>query len=585
MKKIVSLLLALTMVLGLLAGCGGDVESAASEAESVASEAVETVEASTPEAAPVEEPAEEAAVSTVEESVAEPEEAAIPENPYSFPLEEPTTLTAWAMWIPGIEQFIDSPMDTQVAQEMQKLTNVTVEMTLASSPETAMTEINLIIASGDYPDLINNFAGYYSAGIDSAIENDVIVNINDYQEFLPNYFAKLSERGAVDDATSDGGNIGCVYQVNTSYDSAQSGLVLRQDWLEELGLEEAPTTYDELHDVLMQIKDAYGTTETIFIPKTGIPDTFFDGFGKGLNFIMNNEMGSAPWNYVETDDGLEVVFGFMDDSFYDALALLNQWYNDGLFSSDYLNHNYNVDVSDMTVGASACLYATQQTLNAGNTFEEHAWAAYPNISDTGEKIVAAADQYSAIAAQGYAITTTCENPELAAAYLDFQYTDDAYILNNYGVEGVSFDYNDKQEPVLSDLIMNNADGIPQAYAQFIWLSVTGSFYCDSDRFKSNYCEEAKACIDVWNSSYDYYESPYNTQNIQLSAEELEEYSKTFSDISTYCNEKVASFITGQTELTEASFDEFRGNIENMGINDCLALFQAAADRYVESMNQ
>ena len=169
-------------------------------------------------------------------------------------------------------------------------------------------------------------------------------------------------------------------------------------------------------------------------------------------------------------------------------------------------------------------------------------------------------------------------------YLDYQYSDEAFILNNYGVEGQGFEYNENGDPVLTDLIMNNPDGIPQAYTQFIYLSVTGSFYLDNDRFKSNYCQEAKECRDIWDSAYEFRPATFNTRAIQLTMDEITEYAGIFSDISTYCNTAIASFITGQTPLTQESFDAFRRDLEEMGINDCAAIFQAAADRYLEDLN-
>lgn len=576
MKKMLSLLLVLTMLASFGTACGTEASTCepSLETASVPAETVEDPEPTMVEETPSElEGSAEETVSSLESEYVSP-----------FPLSEPATLTAWAMWIPGIEQYVSSPMDTAVFQEMQKRTNVTIEMSLASSPETAMTEINLLIASGDYPDLINNLQGYYSAGLDSAIEQEVIVNIGDYEDLMPHYFEKLYERDALEDATTEDGNIGVVYQVSMGSDTIQSGLTLRQDWMEELGAE-APATYEELHDLLMQFKSKYEITQPLYVPKSGAPDTFFDGLGTELNYVMNNEMGSAPWNYVDTGDGLEVVFGFMDDSYYDVLELMNNWFKDGLFNADYLNNNYNVDADNLTSGEFACLYATEQTLNAGNTFQEHMWAAYPNVSMDGEKIVKANQETSAIAAQGYSITTTCEDIELAAQWLDYQFTDESFLLNNYGIEGQSFEYDDQGEPCLTDLVMNNPDGIAQAYTQFIYLSVTGSFYLDNDRFKSNYCEEAKACVEIWKSAYEYYDTPYNTNAIQLTAEELAEYAQTFSDISTYCNQAIAEFITGQEALTEENFNAFRDNLVSMGIQDCAALWQAAADRYVASITE
>ena len=579
MEKIGSLLLAAAMLLGMLSACGQNSESSAPAAASTASQQEES-------AAPAETAAPAADADTSQQDIASAPEESVQETidyVSPFPLSEPATLTAWAMWIPGIEQYVSSPMETAVFQEMNRRTNVTLEMSLASSPETAMTEINLIIASGDYPDLINNLQGYYSSGLDSAIEQEVIVDILDYEDIMPNYFAKLRERDAMEDATTEDGHIGVVYQVSKGSDTIQSGLTLRKDWMEELGAD-APTTYDELHDLLMQFKSKYNVSQPLYVPKSGAPDTMFDGFGTELDYVMNNEMGSAPWNYVDNGNGLDVVFGFMDDSYYDILELMHSWYSDGLFTADYLNNNYNVDADNLTSGDFACLFATEQSLNAGNTFQAHMWDAYPNVSLDGGKIRSSSETTSAIAAQGYSITTTCEDKELAAQWLDYQYTDESYLLNNYGLEGQGFEYDDKGEPALTDLIMNNPDGIPQAYTQFIYLSVTGSFYLDNDRFKSNYCEEAKACNDVWRSAYDYYDTPYNTRAIALTTEETERYAQVFSDISTYCNQAIAEFITGQNPLTQESFDTFRENLTTMGIDECQSIWQDAANRYVDSLN-
>ena len=578
MKKLVALLLTTVLCLVWFSGCGRE-SNTVTDASSGSEAAANTVESS----APVSED------TSAAEALNEPEEnptgddSAGEETVEYFPLEESATLTAWAMWIPGIEQYIDSPMESQVSIEMNKMTNVTVEMSLASSPETAMTEINLLIASGDYPDLINNLGNYYTAGLDAAIEQEIIYNILDLQEYMPNYFDKLIETDSYDQALTDDGNIGAVFQIGTEPDESNtSGMTLRRDWLEAVGLD-APTTYEELHDVLMAFKSAYGCQQALFVTKCGIPDSMFNGFGTGLQYTLNNENGTAPWSYVQTDDGLKVVFGFMDDSFYDVLTLMNAWYDDGLFTTDYLSHNYTVDVSDMIEGESGAVFASQQTINAANTYQAHMYQAYPNISLDGNRIEAY-DNTVVLGNQGYSITTSCEDLELAARYLDYQYTDNAFILNNYGVEDVSFSYDANGEAVLTDVVMNNADGIPQAYTQFIYLSVTGSFYCDTARFMSNYCEEAKECIDVWRSAYDYQETPYNTNEIQLNAEEQDTYTKTFSDISTYCNEMIASFITGQTSLTPEKFDEFRENLKDMGIEECTAIYQAAADRYVESVH-
>ena len=50
-------------------------------------------------------------------------------------------------------------------------------------------------------------------------------------------------------------------------------------------------------------------------------------------------------------------------------------------------------------------------------------------------------------------------------------------------------------------------------------------------------------------------------------------------------EMVAQFITGQTELTEETFNEFRDNMVSMGIEECQELWQTATDRYIASLSE
>ena len=58
------------------------------------------------------------------------------------------------------------------------------------------------------------------------------------------------------------------------------------------------------------------------------------------------------------------------------------------------------------------------------------------------------------------ITTSCKNPELAAKWLDYQYSDEGCFLNWYGTEGESWTYGADGTPQFTELITNNPDGLP-----------------------------------------------------------------------------------------------------------------------------
>ncbi len=56
------------------------------------------------------------------------------------------------------------------------------------------------------------------------------------------------------------------------------------------------------------------------------------------------------------------------------------------------------------------------------------------------------------------------------------------------------------------------------------------------------------------------------------------YNRIFSDIDTYMDETVSKFVVGDLSLDQ--FDSFVQQLKDMGIEDCIAIEQAAYDRYL-----
>ena len=52
------------------------------------------------------------------------------------------------------------------------------------------------------------------------------------------------------------------------------------------------------------------------------------------------------------------------------------------------------------------------------------------------------------------ITTACKNPELAAKWLDFQYSEQGQLLNWYGIEGETYTLDADGKPQFTDMVLN-----------------------------------------------------------------------------------------------------------------------------------
>ena len=149
-KRLVCQFLAAAMLLGLLAGCGGnaasDPQSAAAQSETTntASERESKSEATTaPSTAP-------AAESSTEKSLMESAEE--PQNTVSYPIyEEPVSFTWLDIRNPDYEQGVvtEGLAENEVYKAASELLGIRVDWQLRMD---AATTYALIIAGGDYPD-------------------------------------------------------------------------------------------------------------------------------------------------------------------------------------------------------------------------------------------------------------------------------------------------------------------------------------------------------------------------------------------------------------------------------------------------
>ena len=83
------------------------------------------------------------------------------------------------------------------------------------------------------------------------------------------------------------------------------------------------------------------------------------------------------------------------------------------------------------------------------------------------------------------------------------------------------------------------------------------------------------CAPTWDQNAD---SAYQMPTaISMTAEESEEYYSMYSDIQTLIAENLTKFAVGERSMDE--WDSFVQEIIDLGIEDCIAIKQAAVDRF------
>ena len=595
--RVLCMLLACVMLLGLLAGCGSsssDTETAAEAeeteetAEAEEAEAEETAEAeeeaeeetAEEEAEEAEETAEAAESEAAEETSAEAEEEeelSIAEKiagrpSVSLPLtEEEVTLT---YWIGGLN--MDAPIsgwaECTPIIEMEERTGVHIEWEEVSPP-TQAEKYNLLIVSGDYPDIIN----YSDAGtVEYMIDNEIAAELTDLmEEYAPSYSALMEADEALYRATAtDDGRIGGLagYSYNTY---SKTGGLMRADWLEEIGMD-APVTFDEYYEVLTAFVNT-GLCEhplAMRIDSSLSSNAFMSALGGRIGAAEESSANSFYYN----EDG-ELVYGYVEEPFKEYITMMAQWYEEGLIYPDLLTSDM-VETSMIADGSYGLFYNDCEFLDT--------YTAAGQVNDPDFALVGVSEPlleegqttYFGDAAElsvSIFITTACDNVELALSWLDYFFSEEGSILCQYGIEGEGLVYDEDGNPQYSELITNNPDGLSMSNAM-IQYTVNTNIYCkDFQPVYEAYTEEQQACIDAWNATKEVSDSSY-TSYFSLSTEEQDAVSGPFTDISTYVAETVGKFLTGQMDV-ESEWDSYVATVESMGLQDVLDAYTAAGERY------
>lgn len=197
---------------------------------------------------------------SAEESALEPQEEALQLQEVALPLfEETRTYTMWTM-LPFFMNGLVSDMATDInnMKLLQEYCNIKLEVTTVA--DSAVSEqFNLMVSGGDYTDIISDGVSHYAKGYDAAITDEIIIDLYDLaEEYAPNYMYYLETDPQLKAALIT--DNGCLPTLATIYKEAgceNGGILIRGDWLKELGMDE-PETYDELHEYIQTCISTYG---------------------------------------------------------------------------------------------------------------------------------------------------------------------------------------------------------------------------------------------------------------------------------------------------------------------------------------
>ncbi len=462
--------------------------------------------------------------------------------------------------------------DVRIYQIAEEKTGCKVEWISPADSE-GTEKFNLMIASGEYPDIIQAHWAGITGGAKSYVDDGVILPISDYLDYMPNFKKFVDENPEVAKQFTEPDGTIC-YLPGLRIDKELPVFVgpqIRQDWLDKLNLK-MPTNTDELYEVLKAFKtqDPNGNGQQDEIPFTGLSA---DAWSYGVGCIS---WAFDTYNNFYLKDG-KVTHGLMEEKeMKEALTYLNKLYSEGLIDPDFLiNTNEQLDAKIMNDKAGF-LYGLQPT------------RLQASMDDGTRKIVGVPyfdgkclnQEYKKFVTGGdAAITTDCENPVGAAMWLDWFFSEEGIVAANFGVEGETFTMEGDKHVVDKDFLFNDPNGLTTgevAHMNFLCLSTNFPSLQTWEGYSQTLRSWGKDAIETWASSADITNA---LPNIAFTAEEKDAMADQLTTISTYASEQFANIIIGRKSVDELG--NIAKELNKMGMQDVLKIYNDAYQRFID----
>ena len=490
-----------------------------------------------------------------------------------YPIQCDDTLDYWlnsgVKWQQVYENFGETPLGKEIA----KVTGVKINYMHPQAGQGG-EQLQILMASDELPDIVKNDWSAYPGGPEAALKDGYILKLNDIiGKYMPGLKKVLDENEEWDknSKTDENSYFTVPMFLEPGILQVSSGPALRADMLKKVGME-PPKTIDEWEKVLRAFKDA-GVESPFIGTVSGLITVFSPGFDVSSNWYRNGD---------------EIVYGYTQPGFKELLKTLNKWYNEGLIDPDMATIDDELVKTKLlnNQAGSAWLWcgSGMGTLLAAesdrNKFDL-VGTQYPSPEKGKNPEYGNVSKTTSISA-GVAISNNCKNIELAARFLDFGFTEEGHNLFNFGIEGVSYNWVDKdgeKYPQYSDLILNNPEGMSVGDAMdFYMRSSTNGLMVKDKRYMEQYYtteQQRNAQLEWMKTNMNEHILP----NIYVLPEEADIDANIMANVKTYVDEMILKFITGAESIE--NFDKYVEQVNKFGLEESVKFRQNAYDRFAE----
>jgi putative aldouronate transport system substrate-binding protein len=491
--------------------------------------------------------------------------------------------------------YVSDLNDNIAAKWYEDYTNVHVNY-IHTPYEGTRAATNLLIASGEYPDIIMN-SGLGTVDAMNYGNQGIIIPLNDLIDQHGSNFREAVKRipeipSAI---TMPDGNIYGLPNINQAFHTFHNLKAwINEDWLKKLNLS-TPTTTTQFANVLRAFKNQDPTGRGAVIPMMGYyasnPRTW------PYVFLLNSFVYFNPNDFLAMENG-KVTFVANTDDFREGLRYVAGLVSEGLI--DRASFTQNVD--------QAKQIGTDPAGPRIGVFTDFVWWNFVgNNDDTPDKramnYVALAPlqgpkgvRYSPTMGTGFNldwahITDHAKDPVLAFRWLEGMYNDEATWVLQLGVKGLMSASADRGALGINQLPAiwkNTSSSLPSAAESPYYVPMfLGNRYSDlrlgeqydwSDPL-TYYMSEPKLYRETQEKYYPYRpkEGQFVPNVLHHTAQESNDVARLSEQINTYVQENIVAFITGNKNI-DRDWASYTAEFQRLELNRYLQLKQTAYNR-------
>lgn len=481
--------------------------------------------------------------------------------------------------------------------EIQKMADVDIDWTVVcGNGEEIQAQYLTMLASGNYPDVIQWLHNeQYTGGVSQLYADGIAVELNDYiDQYMPNLKKILEENPSVaNDMMNDNGQYLYFTVINPLKDGIDKmgitwwGLEMRKDWLENVGME-APATIDDWYEVLTAFKngDPNGNGELDEIP--------FDAGSSGLSLFMP-AFDIMSGVYIDPATG-KVGYGEYSEGYKAYLETMQKWYAEGLIQNvfkdetgaptDSADPNIFADLAGSWKGLSNYWEQRLPQVQEKNPNADFVAVQWP--MDANGNIYGGYNTFSHIDRTTTIITSDCVergHVEAVCRLIDTMYSEEGAVLLTWGIEDKdgaeipgTYRIDENGNKYNTDWANESEqfhDGLFPRKFRYAMSHISFPRYGGMDFTAATREEQYVESSRMWSESDPSLAYP---ASIVLSADEQKAAAAGVEDMSKYIAEMQYKFITGQEPLT--NYDNYIDTLQKMGMDDLIAAYQGAYDRYI-----